>query len=216
MGIRVVIYDDNQSRRDSLGLLVASDANLELGGTFPDCTNVIEDLQKHQPDVVLMDIQMPEVDGIEAVKKISARFPEIKVIMQTVFEDDEKVFRALQNGASGYILKRASPEKVIEAIHDVFEGGAPITPSIAGKVLRYFQSLNLPIPKAETDLNLSERESEILSLLSQGLSYKMIASQCDISIYTVNAHIRKIYRKLQVHSATEALSKAGFRQVQKR
>jgi DNA-binding NarL/FixJ family response regulator len=211
MAIKVVIYDDNKSRRDSLGLLILSDSSLELGGTFANCTSVISDMKQYQPDVVLMDIQMPEVDGIEAVRQIHESFPEIKVIMQTVFEDDDKVFESLQNGASGYILKRTPPEKVIEAVHDVYEGGSPITPAIASKVLKFFLSSQKPAKPFEQDFNLSERETEILIHLSQGFSYKLIAEKCSISVFTVNAHIRKIYQKLQVHSATEAIAKSGIR-----
>lgn len=208
MSIRVSIFDDNKSRRDSLSMLVLSDASFELAGAFADCSNVAEDIKRNKPDVVLMDIQMPNVDGIQGVKLIHKNFPEIKIIMQTVFEDDDKVFESLRSGASGYILKKTSPEKIVEAIKDVYEGGSPITPSIASKVLAFFSQAQAP-KESGGDFNLSVREKEILSLLVDGLSYKMIAEKCFISIYTVNAHIRKIYEKMHVHSATEAVARAN-------
>lgn len=209
MPVKVIIYDDNPSRRDSLGLLIGSDHRLELLGAMPDCSNVVEEVRRLRPDVILMDIQMPGIDGIEAVRMIHEEFPAVKVIMQTVFEDDEKIFNSLKNGASGYILKKAAPEKVIEAIHDVYEGGAPITPAVAGKVLQFFVNLKAPAVPVADEFALSTREMEILALLSEGLSYKMIADRCHISVHTVAAHIRKIYEKLQVNSATEAIAKAG-------
>lgn len=209
--IRVTIFEDNKSRRESLSMLVLSDSRFELAGAFHDCSHVIEDLERNHPDVVLMDIQMPNVNGIEGVKQIKLHFPEVKILMQTIFEDDDKVFNSLRNGASGYILKKIAPEKIIEAIKDVYDGGSPMTPSIASKVLRFFNQVHQP--QAPDDFNLSAREKEILALLVDGLSYKMIAGKCNISIFTVNAHIRKIYEKLHVHSATEAIAKAGKNKI---
>lgn len=208
MNIRVAIYDDNRTRRESLSMLIQSEPGLLLAGAFPDCRDLLDNIRQAQPDVILMDIRMPHIDGIEGVKLIRKNFPDVKVIMQTVFEDDDKVFDSLRNGAAGYILKKASTEKIIEAIKDVYEGGSPITPSIASKVLAFFSRIQIPEPSAH-DFNLSAREQEVLSMLVDGLSYKMIADRCSISIYTVNAHIRKIYEKMHVHSATEAIAKAG-------
>ncbi len=206
MGIRVSVFDDNKARRESLSMLLLSDSRFEFAGAFSDCSQIVKDIERNKPDVVLMDIQMPHVDGIEGVKLIKKNFPSVKVIMQTVFEDDDKVFESLRNGATGYILKKAPPEKILEAIIDVYEGGSPITPAIASKVLKYFSQQQSPPPG--DDFNLSVREKEILALLVEGHSYKMIADKCNISIFTVNAHVRKIYEKLQVHSATEAVAKA--------
>jgi len=211
MKIRVTIFEDNKSRRESLSMLILSDARMQLAGAFTDCSHVVEDIEKNLPHVVLMDIQMPKVGGIEGVKLIRQKFPEIKILMQTVFEDDDKVFDSLRNGASGYILKKASPEKIIEAIKDVYDGGSPMTPSIASKMLRFFNEAYQT--QAPDDFHLSVREKEILALLVDGLSYKMIADKSCISIFTVNAHIRKIYEKLHVHSATEAIAKAGKNKI---
>jgi len=148
---------------------------------------------------------MPNVDGLQGVKLIRENFPDIKVIMQTVFDDDEKIFEAILNGASGYILKRTSSEKVIEAINDALEGGSPMTPSIAAKVLAHFRQQT---QSAIVDYQLTDKEKVILNHLVSGLSYKMIADKCAISYHTVNSHIKKIYEKLHVHSVSEAVSKA--------
>jgi DNA-binding NarL/FixJ family response regulator len=203
--VTVVIYDDNPHRRESLKILLESSPGFHIAGMFPNCSNVKNEMDEFQPDVVLMDIQMPEVDGIQGVKLINEIFPNIKVIMQTVFEDDEKIFDAIRFGASGYILKKAEPHKLLDAIREVLEGGSPMTPSIATRVLGYFR-------KKEVDnselYGLSEREKEILVLLVDGKSYKMIADKLSISYHTVNSHVKKIYEKLHVHSVGEAVSKA--------
>lgn len=145
------------------------------------------------------------VDGIEGVRRIKEWYPNIHVIMQTVFEDDEKIFDALRFGASGYLLKKSEPSKIIEAIEEVLQGGSPMTPSIATRVLHYFRQQNEQKPE---HYGLSDREREILHFLVDGLSYKMIADRLAISYNTVNSHIKKIYDKLQVHSVSEAVSKA--------
>lgn len=209
MKIRVAIFEDNQSRRDSLQLLLQADERFESVGIFSDGNNAAFHVDQSKPDVILMDIQMPGTDGIEAVKQIKQAFPEVKIIMQTVFEDDDKVFAALRAGADGYILKKAEPQKIKEAITDVFEGGSPITSGIAAKVIRFFNRLPDEQITSYADFDLTDREKQILRLLSNGLAYKMIAIECNISLFTVKAHIRKIYEKLQVHSATEAIAKAG-------
>ena len=204
--ISVVIYDDNPNRRESLKVLLDSADGFQILGMFPNCLNVSEHMIELNPDVVLMDIQMPEVDGIQGIKIIGELHPHIKVIMQTVFEDDEKIFEALRYGASGYILKKTEPQRIIDAITEVIEGGSPMTPSIATRVLNYFRTNN---ENSATEIyGLSEREKDILTRLVEGNSYKMIADQLLISYHTVNSHIKKIYRKLHVNSLGEAVSKA--------
>lgn len=201
--IRVVIYDDNPSRRDSLMALLQLSDNMECAGAFNDCSGVLKDMEQCNPDVVLMDIEMPNVDGIEGVKIIKENFPGIKVIMQTVFEDNEKIFAALQHGAEGYILKKASIQSITQSIEEVYNGGAFMTPSVALRVMRFFGQSD----KAVTpNYNLTPKESEVLQLLADGLSYKMVADKLDISYYTVNSHVKKIYEKLQVHSIGQAVS----------
>ncbi len=202
---RILIYDDNPGRRESLRMLLESSEGLEVVGEFQDCSDVKAQIETFFPDVVLMDIQMPEVDGIEGVRIIKEYFPDVHIIMQTVFEDDEKIFDAMRFGASGYILKKTDPQLIISAIEDVLKGGSPMTPSIATRVLHFFRKQQNSRPD---QYGLSERESEILQLLVEGLSYKLIAERIFISYHTVNSHIKKIYDKLQVHSVSEAVSKA--------
>jgi DNA-binding NarL/FixJ family response regulator len=204
--IQVVVFDDNANRRNSLQLLINSTDGMNCSGIFPDCREVVNNISKCKPDVVLMDIDMPNVNGIEGLKLIREHFPSIRILMQTVFDDDEKIFAAIYAGADGYLLKKAHPIKLIEGILEVMQGGAPMTPSVARQVLNLFNGKHRK--KSSTDFNLSERETEILSLLVKGMSYKKIADTCNISTSTVNSHIQKIYEKLHVHSATEAVSKA--------
>jgi DNA-binding NarL/FixJ family response regulator len=156
-----------------------------------------------QPDVVLMDIEMPGIDGITGVQMIKKEFPQIRIIMQTVFEDESRIFASLQAGAEGYILKNASAEKIVESIREVHAGGASMTPSVALRVMKYFNQL-----KTETDYSLTKKEKEVLALLSDGNSYKMVAAKMGITYFTVNSHIKNIYEKLHVHSVSEAVSLA--------
>lgn len=201
--IRVVIYDDHQQPRDSLGALLSRVPDMECIGAFPDCSNVAEDMRRLHPDVVLMDIEMPLMDGISAVRVIRKAFPDIRIIMQTVFEDEARIFASLQAGAEGYILKNASADKIIESIREVHGGGASMTPSVALQVTRFF---NQTPPKE--DYKLTNKEKEVLALLAEGNSYKMVAGKLDITYFTVNSHIKRIYEKLHVHSLGEAVSLA--------
>jgi DNA-binding NarL/FixJ family response regulator len=206
MKTKVAVFDDNKNLRNGLELLINSSDRLTCVGAFQDCLHVIDNLKSTMPDVVLMDIDMPYINGIEALKLVRQKFPALKIMMQTVFEDDDKVFASICAGADGYILKKTSPSKLIESIIEVSEGGAPMTPSVARQVLRLFSQSNSLGNVMQ--FNLSDREHEILSLLVQGLSYKMIAEQCFISYATVNTHVKHIYEKLQVHSVVEAVTKA--------
>ncbi len=201
--IKIVIYDDNESRRKSLEALISLSADMEFAGSFNDCSNVLAEMEHLMPSIVLMDIEMPNVNGIEGVRIIKKQFPEIKIVMQTVFEDEEKIFAALQAGAEGYILKNAPAEKIIQSILDVSNGGAFMTPSVALRVMKYFN--NTPTA-TNSEMNLTNKEKEVLKNLTDGLSYKMVADKMSISYYTVNSHIKKIYEKLQVHSVGEAIS----------
>ena len=199
MVIKVFVYDDNESRRDSLKALVELTPEIEFAGAAGDCSTLENDMTQINPDVVLMDINMPNVDGLQGLKLIRKHFPHIKVLMQTVFDDTEKVFECIRNGASGYILKKDSAQRILQAIHEVYEGGAVMNPSIALKVLDYF----LPQKKENP---LTAREKEVLDLLAQGLSYKMVADKLFISFNTVNTHIKHIYEKLHVSSVGEAIA----------
>ena len=204
--IRVAIFDDNTQLRESLFDLVEASDGFICVGAFPNCENVLQNVKDTKPDVVLMDIEMPVVSGIDAVILIKERFPDVKILMQTIFEDDEKVFQSICNGAEGYILKNTAPEEILLSLKEIYEGGAPMTPAIATKVLRMFKN-NLSAKKDES-FNLSIREKEILKHLVEGLSYKMIADACFISLETVSGHMKNIYKKLQVHSKGEAVAKA--------
>ena len=205
--IKVMIFDDNQGRLESLSMLINQFDDMTCVGTFESCENIIERVKVAMPDVVLMDIDMPGMNGIDGLKLIRRSVPGVLVIMQTVFEDEDKIFEAVKSGAHGYFLKKTSPAKLIEGIRDVMEGGAPMTPSVAKKVLEAFTRPSLN-KKRGAEFDLTPRELEILGHLVKGASYKMIADACGISWHTVNSHFKKIYEKLHVHSATEAISVA--------
>ena len=210
MAVRVTIFDDNKRLLDSLSVLIDGSPGFQMAGTFENCINLISDIEKTQPDVILMDIEMPGINGIEAVKIVKQRFPKMNVMMQTAFENDENVFAAICAGASGYILKNTPPSKILECIIEVYQGGSPMSPSVARKVLGFLQQPK-PAEKNEPvteNYNLSIREKEILSCLVKGMSYKMIAEQCNITYETVRSHMKNIYEKLHVASMTEAVAKA--------
>lgn len=203
--MKVAIFDDNLSRLESLQMLLNGVDQFDFVGAFLECTDIENKIKKCKPDVVLMDIDMPVVNGIEATEQLKSAFPEIKVIIQTVFEDEDRIIAAICAGADGYILKQKSPIQLLDGITEVFEGGAPMTPVVARKVLKIFSRTT---SSSNEDISLTKREKEILGLLVEGLSYKMIADQCSISYATVNTHISHIYEKLQVNSVAGAVSRA--------
>jgi DNA-binding NarL/FixJ family response regulator len=206
MEIKVAIFEDNKSLRESLQQLINSVDDMVCTGAFPNAAKLIRNIEMANPDVVMMDINMPGISGIEAVQLIRERFPNVGIMMQTVFEDNDKIFAAICAGASGYMLKKTAPQKMIEAIRETYLGGAPMTASVAVKVLQMFRSQSAA--SKNEFIELSEREKEILALLVQGKSYKTVASECFISIDTVSTHVRHIYEKLHVHSKSEAVAKA--------
>ena len=205
MEVKILLYDYNEALRESVTAMIADEPDLLLQAAISNAETVETDVKSLQPDVVLMDIDMPAVSGVEAVKRIRSILPNLPVIMLTVFDDNENIFNAICAGASGYILKRYASVEIPSAIRNVLSGGAPMTGSIARKVLQM-----IPVAKSteQEKSDLSEREKEILQHLVQGFSYKMIAADLNISLDTVRFHIKKIYDKLHVHSATEAVSKA--------
>lgn len=210
--IRVIAFDDNKDLRDMFRMLVDAQHDMVCVAVHADLSQVMRDIDAAQPDVIVMDIQMPGMNGIEGVKAIKARYPEARIMMQTVFEDEDKVFDAICAGASGYILKTARADDMMKAIRDVHAGGSPITPAIAYKVLELFR-VNAATNRNTTSTvsngaGLSDREKSVLTLLVKGRSYKMIADDLGISYHTVDSHMRHIYEKLHVGSGTEAVSRA--------
>ena len=203
--IRVLIYDDNESRCQHLDSLLNLSEQLECVGTFKTAEHVEQEVHLFVPDIVLMDINMPMVNGVEATRRIKHSRPETRIIIQTVFDDDENIFNSMKAGAEGYLLKSASPEKIIRSIEEVYHGGAVMTPSIALRVMRFFNTAPAP---ASPDFDLTQREKEVLFLMSEGMSYKMIAAKLGISYFTVNTFTKKIYEKLHVNSMGEAVSVA--------
>ena len=206
--ISISIIEDNPQYRITLSIILQLNENFKLLHKLSNCESMIGLFEVDKPDVVIMDIDMPGKNGIEGVWEIKERWPEIKVLMLTVFEDGEKIFGAIKAGANGYLLKKDSPQKIIDSIEQVYAGESPMNGMIAAKVLDYFQQQqkkNLTIANA----NITEREKEILQLLIKGLSYKEIASSIFISIETLNSHIKNIYRKLNVHSRSELAARYG-------
>ena len=209
MALRIALFDDNKNLRDSIALLLQTDPFFELTGSYSNVFTCLEDVEESKPDVILMDIEMPGMTGIEAVKIIRRSFPEVAILMQTVFEDDDRVFESICAGANGYILKDQLNTTLIDAIHELRYGGSPMSPSIARKVLGKMQQLTPHImPEATPDYQLTQREKEVLACIVEGLAYKMIAANLHISYETVRSHVKKIYEKLHVASLTEAVSKA--------
>lgn len=205
MAIRVLIFDDNVSLLNSLFQLINGSEGFTCVGAYENCSNLMEVVHQSRPDVILMDIQMPGIDGIEAVRMLREQYPHLKILMQTIFEDNEKIFQSIYAGASGYLLKNTSPIRLLDFIKETNDGGAPMSPSVAFKVLKMVARHPSPVVQ---DFDLSEREKEVLGCLVDGMSYKLIADACCISIDTVRGHIRSIYDKLHVHSKSEAVATA--------
>jgi DNA-binding NarL/FixJ family response regulator len=203
--IKLLIYEDNPQLREGLTMLLNGSDGFEVLASFKNCGNVLHELKTYRPDVILMDIDMPGTNGIEGLKQIRLVDNEVKILMLTVFDDNKNVFEAISSGANGYVLKKTPPAKLIEYIQEANSGGAPMTSSIATQVLKMFSALNNV--KGE-DYNLSEREKQVLHLLVNGYSYKMISAEMFIAIDTVRSHIKKIYDKLHVNSKSEAVAKA--------
>jgi DNA-binding NarL/FixJ family response regulator len=209
MNLRIAIFDDNKNIRESIGLLLATEAQFDVVGSFSHVLDCVDDVRNCKPDIVLMDIEMPGMTGIEAVVKIKREFPHIQVLMQTVFEDDDRVFDSICAGASGYILKNFLNTRLVDSIKELQFGGSPMSPSIARKVLSKMQSVSSVIrPEEAPEYNLTPREKEVLTCLVNGLSYKMIGADLGISYETVRSHVKKIYEKLHVASLTEVVAKA--------
>ncbi|RAI84399.1 response regulator [Algoriphagus yeomjeoni] len=203
--IKLLIYEDNPQLREGLTMLIDGSEGFSVLAAFKNCSNVAFEIKTYQPDVILMDIDMPVVNGLQGLKIIRQNNDHVKVLMLTVFDDHQNIFEALKNGANGYILKKTPPARLLEYIEEASSGGAPMTASVATQVLKMFAQLNVA---GVNDYNLSERENEVLQWLVKGYSYKMIAAEMFIAIDTVRSHIKKIYEKLHVNSKSEAVAKA--------
>lgn len=209
MKYRVAIAEDNSFLMHSITEKLSFFEDLELRFTAVNGAEIVGKIEgNHHIDVILMDIQMPEMDGIKATQIIKNRFPNIKIIMLTVLDDDQYIFNSIMNGADGYLLKETSPEDLHSGILEIIDGGAPMSPSIALRTLKMLRNPKLATHEKTSDIALSKRENEILIHLSKGLDYKKIAENLFISPGTVRKHVENIYKKLQVHNKMEAVQKA--------
>ena len=204
MQIKVAIVDDDEGIRSSLATLIRRAPTLRLAGEFPDAETALKEIPRRPPDVVLMDINLPGLNGVECVRQLKAALPATQFLMLTVYEDSDSLFNSFKAGASGYLLKRTAPARLLEAILDVHSGGSPMTPQLARRVVQFFSPSSAegsPVSK------LTPGEREFLDQLANGYAYKEIADRMKISIDTVRSYVRTVYEKLHVHSRTEAVVK---------
>ena len=201
--LRVLLFEDNAALRESLEDLLASTDDMRLVAAYPTAERAELRVRQHEPDVVLLDIDLPNRSGLEALAGLRAEYPRLDVVMLTVFDDNARVFEAMRQGAVGYLLKSTTPERLLDALREVKAGGAPMTPSVARQVLALFPKAPGPAPT-----QLTAQEQSILRYLVDGFSYKMIAAELDITLDTVRFHIKNLYQKLHVNSATEAVALA--------
>ena len=204
--IRVAIFEDNPIMMDAYRSILNGSSGYTCTGSYDSCNNWKHDIEKSKPDVVLMDIEMTGINGIKATGLIKKEFAEVKILVQTVFEDDAKIFEALCAGANGYILKSSSPVKMLEAIQDVYNGGSAMSAAVASKVFKLFQQHMGP-DLEKKDYHLSDREKEILALMVEGNPLPRIAEKIFLSYETVRTYVKSIYQKLHVASNTEAVAK---------
>jgi DNA-binding NarL/FixJ family response regulator len=204
MPIKVAIVDDDEGIRSSLAALIRRAPALKLAGDYPDAETALKEIPRHPPDVVLMDINLPGINGVECVRQLKASLPDVQFLMLTVYEDSDSLFNSLKAGASGYLLKRTASARLLEGIKDVYTGGSPMTPQLARRVVQFFlrpQANESPVS------HLTPGEREFLDQLANGYAYKEIADRMKISIDTVRSYVRTVYEKLHVHSRTEAVVK---------
>src|SRR6266481_5999543 len=204
MPIRVAIVDDDEGIRHSLAVLIRRAPSLRLAGDYPDAESALREIPRRPPDVVLMDINLPGIKGVECVRQLKTALPEIQFLMLTVYEDSDSLFNSLKAGASGYLLKRTASARLLDAIRDVHAGGSPMTPQLARRVVQYFSR---PVEGDDSVSRLTAGERDFLDQLAKGYAYKEIADRMKISIDTVRSYVRTVYEKLHVHSRTEAVVK---------
>jgi DNA-binding NarL/FixJ family response regulator len=204
MPIKVAIVEDDEGIRTSLAAMVRRAPSLRWAGDYADAEAALKEIPRCPPDVVLMDINLPGINGVECVRQLKASLPAVQFLMLTVYEDSDSLFNSLKAGASGYLLKRTASSKLLEAIRDVHEGGSPMTPQLARRVVQYFSRQ----PEGDSSLSrLTPGEKDFLDQLAKGYAYKEIADRMSISIDTVRSYVRTVYEKLHVHSRTEAVVK---------
>ncbi len=204
MPIKVAIVDDDEGIRTSLSSLIRRSSALRLTGDFPDAETAVKEIPQHVPDVVLMDINLPGMNGVECVRQLKSTLPAVQFLMLTVYEDSDSLFKSFKAGASGYLLKRTASARLVEAIRDVHGGGSPMTPQLARRVVQFFSR---PDEGESLLAKLTPGEKEFLDQLANGYAYKEIADRLNISIDTVRSYVRTVYEKLHVHSRTEAVVK---------
>ncbi len=204
--IKVVVVEDNDSIREGLKVLINGTEEYDCTACYSDCESMLRNIKKLNPDVLLMDIGLPGMNGIEGIKKVKLIIPELAILILTIYEENDLIFDALCAGACGYLVKKTPPSRLLEAIREVHDGGAPMSSHIARKVIDFFQ--RKPVSSQKSNYDLTPREKEILSGLVDGHNFKAIADSLFISIETVRFHFRNIYKKLHVHSQSEAVAKA--------
>jgi DNA-binding NarL/FixJ family response regulator len=203
--IRVVIIEDLRDVRESLATLIHGTSGFQCAGSYRTMEEALEGIDGARPDVILTDIGLPDMDGIEGTRILCERFPKLPILALTVYDDDQNVFNAICAGASGYLLKNTAPARLLESLKEVVAGGAPMSPEIARRVVKLFREFRPPRSAA---YHLTQQETELLKLMVEGYHYKTAARELGISTNTVSFHLKHIYQKLQVHSKTEAVAKA--------
>ncbi len=208
--IKVAIVEDLREVREGLAMLINGTGGFLCVGSFRSMEEAIAKLSRQKPDIVLTDIGLPGMDGIEGIKVLREQFPDLPCLALSVYDDDERIFAALCAGAIGYLLKNTQPARLLESLREVQAGGAPMSPEVARRVITLFKNFT---PPKNAAYHLTPQEKELLKMLVEGHSYKTAAYQLDISIHTVSFHLRNVYEKLQVHSKSEAVSKALREQI---
>jgi DNA-binding NarL/FixJ family response regulator len=206
--IKVVLYEDNKQLREGLTMLIQGTEGFSVVNSYRNCNHVETEIDQDKPDIVLMDIDMPGTGGIEGLKRIRAQQHPCKILMLTVFDDRKSIFEAVRAGADGYLLKKTPPAKLLEHLKDLYEGGSPMTASIARQIIEMFNQLHeTGDAKKGEEYNLTQREKEVLQLMVKGYTYKTAAAELYISVETIRSHIKNIYEKLHVNSKSEAVAK---------
>ena len=209
MLLRVAIVEDDPRWRKNVELLLRETEGLEFVGSYGTGEDAVKNLPGRRPQVVLMDINLPKMSGVECTRQLRGLLPDVHVVMLTVYDDSDRIFQALQMGASGYLLKRASADEILQAVQDVTRGGAPMSAYIARKVVQSFQRQTTSASSAKPDEVLSKRESEVLGYVARGYSDKEVAEALGLTSATVRSYLKTIYGKLHVHSRTQAILKAS-------